>query len=227
MRYKKYLEPEKTEPQNAATATRILDAARRLFLEKGFQATTTRDIATEAGVTLGLLPYYYKTKENLAHKVAYELMEQFYRQFDHTQLRALSSAEQMYALNLLIYERMFTDHSFGNFLFELAATTETTDDFTSVFWELSLNAIREYKLSVTEEENRFYITAIMGSRKMLLQRYWRGEIPLSYEQLNDLMISNYLYNIGLPDEEIARVISVGRAFCASIWDMRGHQLHEE
>jgi AcrR family transcriptional regulator len=47
------------------TRDRILDAALRLFRERGFDKTTMRDIAAEAGVATGAAYYYYRTKEDL------------------------------------------------------------------------------------------------------------------------------------------------------------------
>jgi AcrR family transcriptional regulator len=45
------------------TAQRILDAALTLFRKQGFDATTMRDIAAEAGVATGAAYYYYPSKE--------------------------------------------------------------------------------------------------------------------------------------------------------------------
>ena len=47
------------------TRNRILDAALRLFRERGFDSTTMRDIAAEAGVATGAAYYYYRSKEDL------------------------------------------------------------------------------------------------------------------------------------------------------------------
>lgn len=44
---------------------KLLDAAARLFREKGFRATTVRDIARAAGMLPGSLHYRYATKESL------------------------------------------------------------------------------------------------------------------------------------------------------------------
>ncbi|HEY0757074.1 MAG TPA: helix-turn-helix domain-containing protein [Ktedonobacteraceae bacterium] len=43
----------------------IIDAAMRVFAEKGFARATNRDIAQEAGITTGLIYYYFKSKEDL------------------------------------------------------------------------------------------------------------------------------------------------------------------
>jgi len=43
----------------------ILDAALRAFAEKGFDGSSTRQIAAQAKVNHGLIPYYFGTKEKL------------------------------------------------------------------------------------------------------------------------------------------------------------------
>ncbi len=47
------------------TRERILDTALRLFRDRGFDDTTMRDIATEAGVATGAAYYYFHSKEDL------------------------------------------------------------------------------------------------------------------------------------------------------------------
>ena len=53
--------PKKSEE----TRTRILDAALTLFRERGFENTTMREIAKEAGVALGGAYYYFDSKDAL------------------------------------------------------------------------------------------------------------------------------------------------------------------
>jgi AcrR family transcriptional regulator len=47
------------------TRDRILASALEIFAERGFDGTTTRDIAARAGTNLGLLQYYFGGKERL------------------------------------------------------------------------------------------------------------------------------------------------------------------
>ena len=44
------------------TKNRILEAATKLFANKGMAGTSTRDIAKEADVNLASINYHYKTK---------------------------------------------------------------------------------------------------------------------------------------------------------------------
>ena len=45
----------------------ILEAARSLFLNRGFAAVTMQDIASEAGISAGAIYRYYPSKDELAH----------------------------------------------------------------------------------------------------------------------------------------------------------------
>lgn len=51
------------------TKTRILDAAEKLFGENGFDATSLRDITTEADVNLAAVNYHFQSKESLIEAV--------------------------------------------------------------------------------------------------------------------------------------------------------------
>lgn len=54
-----------TLSKSERTRSAIIDAALRLFRERGYDATTMRLIATEAGVSVGNAYYYFSSKEEL------------------------------------------------------------------------------------------------------------------------------------------------------------------
>jgi AcrR family transcriptional regulator len=59
-----------TAQTKSATRKRILQAARRLFADDGFEATTTRDIALAADIASGTLFNYFPTKEAIVAALA-------------------------------------------------------------------------------------------------------------------------------------------------------------
>ncbi len=59
-------EPAKT-PKGEQTRARILENALEMFRERGYDATTMRAIADEAGVSLGNAYYYFASKDHLIH----------------------------------------------------------------------------------------------------------------------------------------------------------------
>jgi AcrR family transcriptional regulator len=69
---------KKSKPaKESSTEERIKEAARKLFTQKGFAATRTRDIAEEAGINLALLNYYFRSKQKLFDLVMLENFQQF------------------------------------------------------------------------------------------------------------------------------------------------------
>ncbi|MEV0916749.1 TetR/AcrR family transcriptional regulator [Streptomyces sp. NPDC049967] len=68
---------EETDGESAPWAEVTPEAARRLlvaavdaFAERGYHATTTRDIAGRAGMSPAALYIHYKTKEELLHRIS-------------------------------------------------------------------------------------------------------------------------------------------------------------
>ena len=60
------------------TEYKIKEAARKVFHEKGFSATRTRDIAEEANINLALLNYYFRSKKKLFDIIMVETMKAFF-----------------------------------------------------------------------------------------------------------------------------------------------------
>ncbi|HEX8251504.1 MAG TPA: TetR/AcrR family transcriptional regulator [Thermoanaerobaculia bacterium] len=62
------------------TEERILEAANKVFVERGTAGARTEEIAREAGVNKALLHYYFRTKERLAEAVFERMAKAFFPQ---------------------------------------------------------------------------------------------------------------------------------------------------
>jgi AcrR family transcriptional regulator len=65
-----YLTPGKREQTKAANRLAILDAAREVFGEMGFEAATVRDIIRRTGLSVGAFYNYYRSKEEVVAALA-------------------------------------------------------------------------------------------------------------------------------------------------------------
>ncbi|MGE5317271.1 MAG: TetR/AcrR family transcriptional regulator [Chloroflexota bacterium] len=68
----------KKEQIDLSTEDKIKNAARKVFSEKGYFGTRTRDIAEEAGINLALVNYYFRSKEKLFELVMQEKIYQLF-----------------------------------------------------------------------------------------------------------------------------------------------------
>ncbi|WP_324678572.1 TetR/AcrR family transcriptional regulator [Hymenobacter sp. GOD-10R] len=84
---------EETAPQN--TEKRIKEAARKVFMEKGFDGTTTRDIAEAAGINVALTNYYFRSKEKLFRMIFEDAHRDFFHESHELLQKPISLREKI------------------------------------------------------------------------------------------------------------------------------------
>jgi hypothetical protein len=67
----------KVNKDQQCTETTIKEAAKAVFIKKGFAGTKTRDIAEQAGENVALINYYFRSKKNLFDTVMQEIFAEF------------------------------------------------------------------------------------------------------------------------------------------------------
>lgn len=65
------------ETTEHSTPERILEAARTVFLREGYSGARMQQIADEAGINKAMLHYYYRSKDDLFHRVLGEALAAF------------------------------------------------------------------------------------------------------------------------------------------------------
>ncbi len=106
--------------ENPERRTAILDAALRVFADKGYRGATSRVIAAEAGITPGTIYWYFKGKEDLFRAVIRERSpipavlaqaarsdrppEEVIPEIMDTYLRALEEPPAKYAFRIVLSE---------------------------------------------------------------------------------------------------------------------------
>ena len=89
---------------------RITDAARKVFTEKGYAATRTRDIAEASGINLALLNYYFRSKEKLFEIIMKENIQLFVQGVKEILNNEASSLRQKMELLVEYYIDMLLKH---------------------------------------------------------------------------------------------------------------------
>ncbi|MCG8620266.1 MAG: CerR family C-terminal domain-containing protein [Desulfobacterales bacterium] len=108
-----------TPKDSLITRSKIIQAAGRLFTDKGFKGVTVREISREAAVNLGALNYHFKSKEALYREVL----------LDACREAAIPEVDQAVLLSLPPEEALFT-------IIKEALTILRTDDTTH--WQSAL-----------------------------------------------------------------------------------------
>ena len=96
-------------PKAEETRAKIFETALRLFRERGFENTTMRDVATEAGVATGAAYYYFRSKEDLVMAFYLRTAEEARDEFTAALAATKDLRKRLRAL-ITIKLRQFEDH---------------------------------------------------------------------------------------------------------------------
>jgi TetR/AcrR family transcriptional regulator len=66
------------KPQDKSTEIQVLEAAKKVFLQKGFDGARMQEIADEAGINKALLHYYFRSKDKLFDAIFNDAFRQFF-----------------------------------------------------------------------------------------------------------------------------------------------------
>lgn len=75
--------------------TRIIEAAKRVFVRQGYESATMSDIVREAGIGRTALHYYYRTKERLFEAIFGQLMSVLLPNIDRIMAEEKSMLEKL------------------------------------------------------------------------------------------------------------------------------------
>ncbi len=98
-----------TAAKKLETRRRIVECARNLFTSKGFEQTTTRNIAEAVGIAAGTMFNYFPTKEALAMTIVDEALDDAGVEFE-TRLRGDESLDEALFAHVAVELRHLAPH---------------------------------------------------------------------------------------------------------------------
>jgi len=87
----------------------LLDVAEQLFIEQGYEQTTTRAIAAQAGVAIGSLYQFFPDKEAIVQALAHRYFEQEYQMFVQLHDELAEATIAVYVDRMLDAFKQFAD----------------------------------------------------------------------------------------------------------------------
>ena len=92
-----------TQEKGISRLISILNAAREVFIEAGYAALTMRKVAARAGISIGNLNYYYRTKEDLLRDLLEYVINDYLEEFTRRRLIAGQSPEKQLQAVLMFW----------------------------------------------------------------------------------------------------------------------------
>jgi AcrR family transcriptional regulator len=191
------------------TKDKVLSVAAKLFMESGYNKTTTRQIAARAGISRGNLQYYFNKKEDLLLYLFKDLSDSI-----RDSLSSLSWLDFANAAPLLKYaadERLFLEtlnQSDGLFrVFTEAANIEKLrSEYTKISQAAFLEVIGPFRKNFSQKRIKIAGLIAKSSEMELLNRYYRKRIDLSIQEIGSWLIDSMLLLLGVKKKETENII---------------------
>lgn len=182
-----------------ATRERIMFSCEALFYEKGINDTSYEDICQDAKINRGLIPYYFKSKHNIAENIYCRLLQSiadavtaFCKSFE------LSYMEITIAIELFTFAALQNDAKLCRFYSEIMGD--------SVFYETALreqsaflrSVVQHNKLAIDERSFRTIAVMAQGTEIELVHSVSRDYLLETVPEFvtRDIMCTYSMLGIG-------------------------------
>lgn len=127
--------PKKTWKHRVDNRERLIDAGYTILSQKGYEATTVKEVARIAGVSPGLFHYYFASKDELLIAVLREAGERYGRMMQD--LRAVVPVDHFFEAALVaLRERVMQEPGWYRLRYELFALGLRNPTFLPVVGEM-------------------------------------------------------------------------------------------
>lgn len=185
------------EKNNIKSKDKIIEAAKKLFLTQGYAKTTTREIAKEADENLGLIVYYFKTKDKLALQIYQTLLDELYENMNYEHIEYKNSIEELFLSATYAQKELMENDALLKFFWELMLSDIVPTDAHKYTVSLVEKIIDEFELDVSKDDSYKYSVIAKGAEKVLTQKKLKNEMSITFMEINTLTLTTAMLHLGL------------------------------
>ena len=207
------MDTNETSRSKLSSRDMLLDAARQLFYEQGYNATTLAQISDRSGVNNGLITYYFGTKNNLAQEI-YNLFLMNIRA--EISMRLFEKKKEMnMPLNIAVENRMLLTQKFENpNLMRFYNEYQRGSDAYAIpnarrerYYELQKELINP---DISDADLKLYSVCGISIIRAMVDAYEKGYLDMDLEYIKDYAIRAIFTMLQLGEPQIAALIEESR-----------------
>ncbi len=199
------------------TKNKIIQASKSLFYFNGYRKTTVQSIADLADVNLGLISYYFKSKDNIAKSIFIRFLkeiEQEVRTLDYSKNKDLMSiymAKERIFFEIILkndnYKKFYKEIINNNMIFNLL------EDYVDRNYTIINNHIK--KINNADLIKSFSALEI-GGRYNILRKYFKNSIILDVDMLINILIGCTPRLFGYSNEKVDSYIQESKEIAKKV-----------
>jgi AcrR family transcriptional regulator len=182
--------------------TKLLSRAEELFAEHGYELTSTRHIASAAGMNLALISYYFGSKQALYREIFVSRLEEMSLSLKSIAWHPLSATDKLTKFIMIYIDRYRSNSKFQRMLYReilflnKSQIKDVIDNYlgenTGVFQEIMAEGVASGDFK-TLNTSFFYMTLISMMSMIICDAPVAGKLP--GQVYSEEEIKSYLYHI--------------------------------
>ncbi len=183
----------------------ILRNAYKLFKEKGYKKTTTREISEASDINKGLLHYYYNKKEDIIFEM-YSAFLNSINDFIDSKNVCKGDAFLYYAtFNIIFFRTVTSREYFIKILNEIVEYRDLTRLKIEKSTEMLYGFLKDLEADMMEYHLLLAITVAVGAEAELLLSVNDGRIKMTYDKVATTINKLLLIILKISEKEIVKI----------------------
>lgn len=192
-----------------ATKKRILDSCKKLFFEHGLNDTTYKMICTEADINRGLLPYHFKSKDNIAYCIYHEFLQDFESWIDE-EFSETDFVIRFALSSIILYKCIYSNKSFMRFYSDIKSSQYLKPHILSIQVDTIMKISEASSLTIDETSIKTLSCMYYGVERELIYNSFHGYITENVEQISEKDLIFVLSMLNFDSNEIRNIIKQAR-----------------
>lgn len=188
-----------------ATRQRIYRETKKLFYDKGIKSTSYNDICSAADVNRGLIPYYFKSKNNIAIEVLNEFVDNM-----ETAANAwwgphdMVQPERNIVIELLMFRLLAEDECACRFYSEIRSDGAFHEGTLKIQDNVMRTLASGSGVEVSDAALRTITSMVEGTETELVQAVYHGYLRESIEDMVRRDISCCFFLLGADSQTVRK-----------------------
>lgn len=173
------------------TKMRILESAKNIFYEHGYDDAIVQQIADESGTTLGSLTYHFATKTTIVDAIMSEYLQAIRERIHDTYKKdTLNHFKEHFFLTIIYYNNLLNDDKTKRFYYETHLNSALFDFLFRDIGIVYQGFIKDFNLRFTPGQFDATLIADLGARRASVLAFYNGQIHMTVNDFAAFLISN-------------------------------------
>ena len=202
-----YRQTPRSEKIRQESRSRILAAARKLFAQRGYEATTMQQVVREARTSIGNAYFYFENKEGLVKALVEEGLRATWAWIDPI-IASVEPGPPRIAVHVYTNTMTLLGSEKDIAAIAMSGMPGVIRHITEIMWERLSVLIRNNFPDRNAEDVLMIAATVFGANRTVAELCLTGVLKVRTEDIAKFVVAWNLRALGLPERQINRVVQL-------------------